>query len=275
MLLFPLFACSDYGFEEKQEIPEREPRDRPEDTIEDSGTPPADDTGTIPDTDTTPVPQEECDGVDNDGDGETDEGFDANGNGIVDCFEEEAYCTPFDDFSGWSYTGTGSWHIEDGILTEGRNGSYAGIAYISDLGGADHFIIEASTAWTPNANDLTGLAWAVNGERAFIAMWDDPQNYYGRHSPMGQMAIARCTENGCENLAVDDYGDLYWPDDFTFVTWSVEVDGADVTVVVNGNVVLQANLPEVEGTGPKVVGVYSNDNDGGVWFDDFCVWVES
>jgi len=27
------------------------------------------------------------------------------------------------------------------------------------------------------------------------------------------------------------------------------------------------------GRGPRQVGLYSNDNDGGVQYDDFCLWV--
>lgn len=34
--------------------------------------------------------EEECDGLDNDGDGDIDEDFDADGDGIADCFDEEA-----------------------------------------------------------------------------------------------------------------------------------------------------------------------------------------
>ena len=45
-------------------------------------------------------------------------------------------------------------------------------------------------------------------------------------------------------------------------------------VLVDGTSVLTATVPEVDGTGPGVVGVYSDDNDGGVWFDNYCVWVE-
>ena len=38
--------------------------------------------------------------------------------------------------------------------------------------------------------------------------------------------------------------------------------------------VMVAVLPGMEGHGPGVVGLYSNDNDGGAWFDNFCVWGE-
>ncbi len=188
---------------------------------------------------------------------------------------EEAYCTPFDDFDGWSYTGTGEWYVEDGLLTEGRHGSYAGIAYVGDLGRSGRFMIQVDTAWTANANDLTGIAWQVNGEEAWVARWDDPQGYYGRYSPTGGMDLSWCTSGGCTPYVADSSADLYWPDDKSFVTWSVAVDGDDVAVTVNGSVVLAATVPGLAGSGPGVVGVYSNDNDGGVWFDNFCVWTGS
>lgn len=271
MRLLPvlLLACSDYKLGAQDTAPV-DGADSPADSGSDDTA--LADTDTAPtDTDTAP-PEETCDGVDNDGDGEVDEGFDTNGNGIADCLEVEEYCTPFDDFSGWGYTGTGEWYVESGWLTEGRSGTYAAIAYAGDMGTAPKFTIEAATAWGGSANDLTGLAWAVNEDSAYVARWDDPQGYYGRYTPVGGMDISRCDSSGCTVLAADSTADLYWPADMSFVTWSVRVDGADVEVVVSGTVVLAANIPELADTGPGVVGVYSNDNDGGVWFDDFCVW---
>ena len=278
MLLALLSACSDYNLEEKGEPPGRRPRDsdEPDDTDPDPVTDDSGDTDEAEDTDDSAAepPAEECNGVDDDGDGLVDEDFDANGNGIVDCFEEEAYCTPFDDFSGWNYSGTGDWHVESGLLTEGRAGSYAGIAWLYDLGISGRFLIQVDTAWGASANDLTGIAWAVDGELSYVVRWDDPQGYYGRHSPTGGMDISACDASGCTPLASDDTADLYHPDDMSFATWSVEVDGDYVEVIVKGAVVLSATAPEVIGSGPAVVGLYSNDNDGGVWFDNFCVWVE-
>lgn len=269
ILLLPLIgACSDY------KLGGADTGDPP---IGDSDAGDTNDTVDSDDTaDTGPAPDEEvCDGTDNDGDGAVDEGFDTNSNGIADCLEDEEYCTLFDDFSGWSYTGTGEWYVESGLLTEGRAGTYAAIAYTEDMGSASAFSIQTDTAWGGNANDFTGIAWAVNGDAAYVARWDDPQGYYGRYTPPGGMDISRCDSSGCTPLFAEATADLYWPADLSFVTWSVQVDGADVQVVVNGAVALTANLPEIDGSGPGVVGVYSNDNDGGVWFDNFCVWSES
>ena len=188
---------------------------------------------------------------------------------------EESYCTPFDDFDGWAYLGEGEWYVESGMLTEGRNGLYEAVAYLHDLGAASHFMIQADTAWGPSGNDTSGLVWGLDGSTYYAARWDDPQNYYDRYDPTGRIDISACDGSGCTELASDASADLYWPEDMSFVTWSVEVDGPAVTVVVNGTTAFSQAVPEVEGSGPGVVGVYSNDNDGGVWFDNFCVWVET
>ena len=86
------------------------------------------------------------------------------------------------------------------------------------------------------------------------------------------MSIARCDSGTCTTPAIDSYGSLYWPPDKTFAVWSVAVSGQDVAVILNGAVVMTASLPDVANTGPGVAGVYSNDNDGGIWWDEFCVW---
>jgi hypothetical protein len=71
---------------------------------------PADDMPLYMDTDGDGIPDcydvEECDGLDNDGDGATDEGFDSDGDGSADCLEERCDC---EDNDG------------DGIVDEGCN----------------------------------------------------------------------------------------------------------------------------------------------------------
>lgn len=283
-------GCSEYDLKQEtiveggrdtaaEPVVEAEDTDPPVDTA-----PPEDDTAepvdtgepVTPDTgedDPTPT-EEECNGVDDDGDGEVDEGFDANGNGIADCLEEETYCTPFDTFEDWSYAGTGDWRIESGLLTEGRSGLYDAIAWLYDLGSANHFAIEVSVAWTGTLNDLAGVAWAVDGADAFVVRWDDPQGDYGRYTPTGRIDLSYCSAGNCTELASSSSTDLYRPADQSFSKMTVDVDGDVVTVTVDGVVVLTATEPSVLGSGPGVVGLYSNDNDGGVWFDDYCVWTE-
>lgn len=258
-----MLACSDYAIIGEEPVPEA--------AVPELGQ------GWDPIIDTAleePV-EEECNGIDDDGDGEVDEGFDANGNGIPDCTEEESYCTPFDDFEDWSYVGDGNWHIDGGILTEGRGGLYDAVAWTSDVGAANHFYMEVDVAWTGSLNDLAGLAWAVDQNKYFAVRWDDPQGDYGRYKPAGGMDVVWCEEGACEVLAADSSKFLKRPPTKVFSKFAVSVNGANLEVLVDGNVVLQAVIPEVAGSGPGVVGLYSNDNDGGVWFDNFCVLVDT
>ncbi len=72
MLTLLLLACSEYDVDVKLDTPAGG------DTAADTAT----DTGESPATET-------CDGVDNDGDGTVDEGFDADGDATPDCFDAE------------------------------------------------------------------------------------------------------------------------------------------------------------------------------------------
>ena len=102
-------ACSDDNVAQQgKEAPGDSGADTPEDTgrPQDSAHGGADTDDGVDTADTgadtgAPRTDEECNGADDDLDGMVDEGFDANGNGIPDCTETEAYCTPFDDFSAW------------------------------------------------------------------------------------------------------------------------------------------------------------------------------
>jgi hypothetical protein len=269
--LILLVGCSEYSLEGRQK-PSRsaDTAELAEDTSppEDS---PAGDSDPPPDS---ASPEDSTIPEDDDLDGEVDEAFDENGNGIPDCSESELYCTPFDDFSDWSYAGSGDWHIESGMLTEGRSGLYDAVAWLHDLGLAARFSIQVDLAWTGSLNDLAGIAWAVDGDRSVVVRWDDPQGDYGRYSPTGAIDISSCEGGGCTILHQDSSADLYRPADLSFSTLAVMVDGSQVDVTVDGLLVLSTSLPELEGLGPGVVGLYSNDNDGGVWFDNYCVWVD-
>ncbi len=77
-----------------------------------------------------PVPEEVCDGIDNDGDGQIDEGFDADNDGITDC-EEQTYTLNIEatgddvwygwldggsigEFHGWNQTNQMDYTLESG-----------------------------------------------------------------------------------------------------------------------------------------------------------------
>ena len=71
-----MVACSDYSFgQQSPEIPDA---------------PPEEETDVIDVEEDAPPPPEECNGVDDDGDGEIDEGFpDTDGDGVKDCLDED------------------------------------------------------------------------------------------------------------------------------------------------------------------------------------------
>ena len=65
------------------------------------------------------------------------------------------------------------------------------------------------------------------------------------------------------------HSDLTFPSDGSFAQWQLNVDGEFVEIVWEGQVVFSQNVPGI--FGPGLVGLYSNDNDGGIFYDNMCV----
>lgn len=188
--------------------------------------------------------------------------------------EPEPVCTAFDDFATWNIGGTGNW-TATGVLTENRSGAYASIAYLPDFGSASRFALQVDTAWRGSLNDYAGLVFGVaSGDEYWVVRWDDPNGSYNRYSPSGAIDLSWCSFGACTPYVQETSFDLYWPADASFVTWSMEVTDAQLVVVWNGVTVLDTYVPELVGVGPGPVGLYSNDNDGGVVYDNFCVLVD-
>lgn len=188
----------------------------------------------------------------------------------------EVYCTSFDDLKDWSTFGDGDWFITKSYLEESKGGLYQTVAHVDDLGGYDRWGLEVSTAFVGSLNDFAGFVFAADpmAETFYAVRWDDPNDAYNRHEPPGAIDLSRCAGANCYVAALDRSAPLVIPADGTWVTWSLTVDGDLVEVEWNGTVVFSQSVPEVAGVGPGVVGLYSNDNDGGVFYDDFCAWVE-
>jgi len=225
-----------------------------------------------------PEATEYCDGLDNDCNGDTDELFDdLNGDSVADCEETLIFCSAFDDLNGWSALGDGEWLLEDGAVGDKRGGQYGAVLYTDEnFGIYDTFRMEVRTAFTGNLNDLAGIVWDVDPDEStyLVMQWDDPQHDYQRYTPPGAMQMTECIDElTCPVLARDSGAFLYWPSDGQFVTWMVEVDNGDIRVTWDGQVVFDQYIEAAVGRGPRQVGLYSNDNDGGVQYDDFCLWV--
>ena len=91
-------------------------------------------------------------------------------------------------------------------------------------------------------------------------------------TPTGAVEVAACDTEGCRILTVDSSADIYQPADGSWSTWRVSVRGVNVQVERNGVTVMNTAVPELARSGLGSVGVYSNDNDGGVFYDNFCAW---
>lgn len=258
MIMFFLFGCQEYSlFGKSAESAPNEPGGSSvsEDTSVEEDIIVEDDTSTPTDSGVeTTVPQDEPISFDD--------------------TEDAEYCTRFDDFEDWSYLGEGNWRIENGMLVENRNGPYATIAYLYDFGVHSRFSIETGTAFASNMNDYAGLVFNLdpNTESYWIARWDDPQGDYNRYQPTGRMELVRCENSACTVLASDDTHDLQFASDGNFAQWQVRVEGEYVEIHWQGQVVFAQTVEGIYG--PGLVGLYSNDNDGGIFYDDMCVWVD-
>jgi hypothetical protein len=190
---------------------------------------------------------------------------------------KKEYCTPFDTFEDWSFIGDGNWTVNGGQLYENRGGLYGSVAYLSDetFKDSQRWTIEVSTAFEGSLNDMAGIVFNIDASTRDYMMvrWDDPNHAYQRHSPPGSVDVMSCFDKECAVIRSYTNDNLFHPADGTFVTWSMHVMDDMVTVIWNGSVIGQDSFPGLlKDSGPGTVGLYSNDNDGGIIYDDFCVY---
>jgi hypothetical protein len=183
----------------------------------------------------------------------------------------ENYCTEFSNFHEWSFFGDGNWHVDSGILYENRGGYYASVAYMYDFGQQEDFSLSVSTGWQGSLNDLAGFVFNLDPveQTYWLVRIDDPQGSYERYSPTGRVEVATCDNDGCTVIAHDDASDLYFPADESLIDWGFHTQGEWLTITWNGQQVFSQAISGLPG--PGLVGLYSNDNDGGVIYDNFCV----
>ena len=231
------------------------------------------------DADINPDAIELCDGVDNDCDGYTDTGgVDTDGDGLCNDIDPEVYSYDFDDgaWTDWSYIDLGggnvpNWRMSGGYLYEASNAAQT-IAYGPDLGDMYSYTITVDTMFGGAATDLSAIVFGMVDEDEFwLARWHDPTDYYGMFSPPGRISVLQCLLGTCTELAHDDdTTDLSVP----YGTWSelsVTVDEDDVYVHLDGVEYAHHAGSGLAPLGAGIVGVYSHDCDGGVYYDNFEV----
>lgn len=186
--------------------------------------------------------------------------------------EEPDYCTPFDDFSDWNYFGDGNWHIENNLLYENQGGYYATTAYLYDFGQSSSYSMEVNAFWEGSLNDLSGFVFNLDPHTGthWTATIDDPQGDYSRYNPNGAIVISHCTWDNCTVVAQDDSLHMM-ANTGEVVNLKLDVVDSWVSFYWNGQLAFSQDVSHVQG--PGIVGLYSNDNDGGVIYDDFCIYV--
>ena len=185
--------------------------------------------------------------------------------------EEPDFCTEFEDFSQWNYFGDGNWYIDNNLLYENQGGYYATTAYLQDFGLANGFAMEVTAQWEGSLNDLSGFVFDLDLQTGhhWTVTIDDPQGDYARYEPAGGILVSECVWDECSIAARDSSLLMNAPSGSPAVHLRMEVSGEQIDVYWDGTLAFSQQVQGING--PGVVGLYSNDNDGGVIYDNFCI----
>lgn len=192
--------------------------------------------------------------------GSSTSGSSSSGSGFI------GFSDDFDDgnFDGWSAVNFGSkaakWKVSGGVLKENQN-SADSILLAPYSSTASTYAIETKAQATGAKNDVVGIVFGYQDSKNYYAfIWEDPNNYYktSKHKIIN-------VQNGVIHI-LDKKSAAGMPSG-QWHNLKVEVKDSYITVLVNGVKVINAFVqPQL-----RKAGLYSEDNEGGIGYDDFVI----
>ncbi len=223
-----------------------------------------------------PGAEEQCDGVDHNCDGRILSGWndDADGDGISNCADDSVYNWGFDEWGDWEVVDFGGhnspqWDLDDGAMMEASNNANT-VVLSPDLGARDSFEVTVDVKNSDRRNNAAGFIFGAEEEGVFyMVYWEDPSNHYGTGSHVYLLRFGGGLSD--ENFGGNDEAISVVQDEPRWITLGARVEGSEVTVSWDGQEIIHATVPEEAPIGINRVGVYSYDNDDGVWYDNVVV----
>ena len=231
------------------------------------------------DPDIHPDAEDICDLVDNDCDGVPDsDAVDSDGDGLCNTLDSTVYSNNFDEntWDGWStvelgYGGNAEWSMSGGTLNEQSDIGNA-LALGPDLGVMENYTVSIDVYFGPSFNNGTGIAFAFVDERNFwMARWIDPNDVYGYYPLGGRVEFYACVAASCEVITADDGSQPLWVPEEVWVELKLQVQGDTMSISLEGKEVLTHTEPDASPIGAHHFGLWSYDNDGGVFFNNLVI----
>jgi hypothetical protein len=223
-----------------------------------------------------PGAEEQCDGVDHDCDGRILSGWedDADGDGVSNCADDSVYSWEFDEWGDWEVVDFGGnnsprWDLEDGAMREASDTANT-VVLSPDLGARDSFEVTVDVKNSDRRNNAAGLLFGAEGEGVwYLVYWEDPSNHYGTGSSVHLLRFGGGESD--ENFGRNEESISVVQDEPRWITLGARVEGSEITVSWDGQEIIQATVPEEAPIGINRVGIYSYDNDDGIWYDNVLV----